>query len=326
MNLPGFVAERRGRWEELEALVGRAGGRVDRLAPPEVLRLGTLYRAAAADLALARRRFTGEAPVASLEALVGQARSLVYANVSRRDSVRHFVGTGYWRRVRERPVHLLVAVLLLFGPMLGFGFWSNHHPAEATRIAQVSPLSSGGGNGPSDASRGFSAGQSTSLSAQIFTNNVRVAFLAFAGGLTGGLLTGASLLFNGLIVGLVGGLAIGSGNGDTVLRLLLPHGLLELSLIAVAGAGGLRVGWGLVRPGHRTRSEALTVEARAAAEVALGTAIWLVPCGLVEGFVTPRGLPLAGAWVVGLALAVPFWALVLLRGRPEPSLTAGLEP
>ncbi len=327
VNLPGFVAERRARWDELRALVERAGGRVDRLPPTDVLRLGHLYRSAAADLALARRRFAGEAPVAALEVLVGRARGLVYANVSRRDSVRHYVTTGYWQRVRERPVHLAVAVLLLFGPMVGFGFWSNSHPVEATRIAQVSPLSSGGGDGPTGADRGFSTAESTNLSAQIFTNNARVAFVAFAGGLTGGLLTGASLLFNGLIVGLVGGLSIGSGNGDVVLRLLLPHGLLELSLIAVAGAAGLRVGWALVRPGRRLRSAALAVEARAAAEMALGTAVLLVPCGLVEGFVTPRGLSMASAWAVGLALAGTFWALVWWRGRPDgEAVRAGLEP
>ena len=61
-------------------------------------------------------------------------------------------------------------------------------------------------------------------------------------------------------------------------------------------------------------------EARAAAEMALGTALWLVPCGLVEGFVTPRGLSIGEAWTVGLTLALFFWALVWWRGRaPEPA-------
>ncbi len=326
MDLDGFVRARAERWAELRALVDRAGGRIDRLDAEEVLALGQRYRSAAADLALARRRFPGEAPVATLEQLVGRARSLVYANVSTRDSVRHFVSRGYWQRVREQPRFLLVAAVLLLGPTVGFGLWAHGHPAEATRVAQISPLSSGAGTGPGGADRGFSSGESARFSTQIFTNNIKVAFLAFAGGMTAGLLTAGSLLMNGLVLGLVGGLAVGAGNGATVFRLLLPHGVLELSLITVAGAGGLRLGWAIVRPGRRSRLESLSDEARAAAELALGTAIWLVPCGLVEGFVTPRGLPLAGAAAVGLGLGALYWTMVVWRGRPDPAGGPGLGP
>jgi uncharacterized membrane protein SpoIIM required for sporulation len=220
--------------------------------------------------------------------------------------------------VRERPVFLLTAALLLFVPALSVGIWAHANPAQAARVAQVSKLSSGSGGGPASADRGFSTGTSARFSSEIFTNNVRVAFVAFAGGLTGGLLTAVSLLFNGLVLGLVVGLSIGAGNGDIALRLLLPHGLLELSLITVAAAAGLRIGWAIVHPGRLSRRASLGQEGRAAGELALGTALWLVPCGFVEGFVTPRGLSLAGAAAVGIGLAGTFWALVVWRGRPEP--------
>jgi uncharacterized membrane protein SpoIIM required for sporulation len=148
---------------------------------------------------------------------------------------------------------------------------------------------------------------------------IRVAFFAFAGGITLGLLTGWVLVFNGLLVGTLMGLAAASGNGQSFLRLVVPHGLLELSCIAVAGIAGIRMGSAIVAPGHRRRSAALQQQARAAAELALGTAPWLVLAGLVEGFVTPQALPLGGAVFVGLLIAVPYWALIALRGGPEPS-------
>ncbi|CAN5646883.1 hypothetical protein BH24ACT4_BH24ACT4_13390 [soil metagenome] len=53
--------------------------------------------------------------------------------------------------------------------------------------------------------------------------------------------------------------------------------------------------------------------------MALGIAVWLIPTGLVEGFVTPRGLPPAVAVAVGVLVAVSFWLLVLWRGRPAPA-------
>jgi uncharacterized membrane protein SpoIIM required for sporulation len=149
--------------------------------------------------------------------------------------------------------------------------------------------------------------------------------VAYAGGLTGGILTAFALVFNGLILGLVTGLVIEGGGGEALWRLVAPHGVLELSLIVVAGAAGLRTGWALLRPGHRTRVEALADEGRAGVEMALGSAALLVPCGLVEGFITPQGLDLPVALAFGFALGGAFWALVLWRGRP-PLATEAAGP
>jgi uncharacterized membrane protein SpoIIM required for sporulation len=314
VNLTRFLNERQPDWIELDRLVEQAGSRLDRLPPADVLRAGLLYRRAAADLALARRQFGADPLVERLDRLVRQARQLVYGTVSRRDSFAHFITRGYWTRVRERPALLFVAALLLWGPLLGTGAWAASDPVTAARTANLSVLSQEGG-GSEEVDRGFTIADSASFSTMIFTNNIRVALLAFAGGITGGVLTVLTLLFNGFSIGVLGGLIVDSGGGDRFFRLVVPHGVLELSLIVVAGMSGLRVGWALIRPGHRRRSEALTTEARAAGELALGTALWLIPCGLVEGFVTPKGLGLPAAIGVGLALGGLFWGMVLWRGE-----------
>jgi len=323
MNVERFVAERRPAWVELDELVRRAGARIDRLPAPDVLRLGALYRASAADLATARSRFGTDPLVPPLEAVVGRARQLVYARTTRRRSALEWLHTGFWRRVRERPRELLLATLLLWGPLLASAAWAHADPERATRAATVNSLTESAVDPPESADRGFSTVRSASFSGQIFTNNIRVALLCLAGGMTAGLLTVAVLVFNGLSTGLLTGLLVANGGGDVFFRLVLPHGLLELSLITVAGAAGLRVGWAIVAPGHRRRTEALATEARAAAELALGGALWLIPTGLVEGFVTPRGLSLPVAAAVGAGLAGLFWALVLWRGR-EPG--TGKQP
>src|SRR5262249_56209888 len=100
----------------LGGLVGGAGGGGECVGADGVRRLGALYRATAADLALARRRFAGDPTVARLEALVARARPLVYERARRGASFAEFATTGYWQRVRERPSLLIVAALLLFGP------------------------------------------------------------------------------------------------------------------------------------------------------------------------------------------------------------------
>jgi uncharacterized membrane protein SpoIIM required for sporulation len=312
------VSQRRARWEELDALVRRAGRRAESLGPDRVRRLGALYRASAADLALARRRFAGDPVVPRLETLVARARPLVYERVRRGGTLLEFAMTGYWRRVRERPGLLLVSALLLFGPWVLSAVWAVRDPGAASGVVPseyrsvTEPRERG-------TDLGLTTDEQAAFSSEIFTNNIRVTLVAFAGGIAAGLGTAVLLVYQGVLFGAITGLSIWAGNGEPFFELVTAHGVLELSCVVVASAAGLRMGWALVSPGHRRRGAALASEARVAVEVVLGTAPWLVLAGLVEGFLTPRGLGLTAAVVLGVALGAVYWSLVLWRGRrPRP--------
>ena len=313
MRLERFLSERGPLWDELEHLIERAGRRPERLGPQGVRRLAALYRAAAADLGVARRMWPHDPAATRLEGLVGRARHLVYDSPRSRDSAARFFGTTYWRLVVERPLILLVAALLLVVPAGLGAVWARDDPGAASGLVPAEMRGAGEPGGGGDL--GLSAGEQALFAGTIFTNNVQVSFLAFAGGITLGLATAAVVIYNGLLLGAVSGLASGAGNGERLVELVAAHGVLELSCIVVSAAAGLRMGWGIVEPGYRRRSQALVEEAQAAARLALGTAPWLVLAGLVEGFVTPTGLGPLGALAVGLLVAGCYWGLALWRGR-----------
>ena len=314
MNLDRFIADRRPSWDELDALLAEARGRPERIGADRMRKLGALYRGAAADLAVARQRFPAEPTVPALEDLVGRAHSLVYGTAVRRESAWDFLVHGYWRRVRERPAVLAIAAVLLLVPTLVAGVWAWDDPGAAGALM---PSSAEAGRPRTEGTDlGLSTGERASFSAAIFTNNIRVTFGAVAGGMTFGLLTAALLIFNGVLIGVVAGVGTAGGNGSALVELIVPHGVLELSCIVVAGAAGLRIGWALVDPGRRPRGQALLIEARAAVELVLGTALWLVAAGLTEGLVTPLGIGVAPALAVGFGLGALYWALVWRLGRP----------
>ena len=319
MKVERFVSDRQASWARLEALVSKAGGRPERLGPDGVRELGARYRAAVADLALARRRFPSDPVTARLERLVAGGRQAVYGSRRSRPSLRAFLSRGYWRRVRERPVALAVAAALLFGTAALAMLWGATDPGAAGGVVPGDFIDAAQ---PPRGDRGLSAADSAAFSSQIFTNNIQVALVAFAGGITAGIATALSLVFNGLILGAVLGLSIDAGTTGDVLRLIAAHGVLELSCIVVAAAAGLRMGWAIVDPGRRTRREALVEEARAAVVIAVGTAPWLVVAGLVEGFVSPSGQSPGTVAAVGLGLGALFWGLVAWRGRPATGAPA----
>jgi uncharacterized membrane protein SpoIIM required for sporulation len=322
MTLAHFLDERGPVWRELDELVSAAGRR-GRLAPDRILRLGELYRAAAADLALARQRWPRDPAVPRLDDLVARARHLVYAAPRRRLSLVSFFGTGYWRLVAGRPVLLALSAALVFAPAALAAGWAVDDPGASGGLVPAKyrsvaePRTEG-------TDLGFTIDEEAGASAQIFTNNIRVTLLAFAGGITGGIGTAAVLLFNGVLLGAVAGLAWGAGNGRPFTELVVAHGVLELSCIVVAGAAGLRLGWSIVAPGRLPRLVSVQREARRTLLIAVGTAPWLVLAGLVEGFLTPSGLGLPKAIAIGATLGTVYWSLVAWRGvltdAPEPSL------
>lgn len=317
-NLDAFVADRSPSWTELEEMVSRAGRRPERLGADGVRRLGATYRSVVADLALARRRFPGDPVVVRLEHLVDRARHTVYTSGSERGAILDFVTTGYWRRIAERPLPLVVAALLLFGPALLAGFWAWRDPGPAAGLVPAQYRTVTEPRDPGE-DLGLAADEQAAMAGQVLTNNIRVAMLAFAGGILAGLGTALVLMQNGVLLGAVTGLAVGAGNGKPFFELVTAHGVLEMSCIVVAGAAGLRIGWAIVEPGYRPRGDALREEARVAIQLVLGTAVWLVVAGLVEGFVTPAGMGLGAVLTVGWALGALFWGLVLWRGRAAPT-------
>jgi uncharacterized membrane protein SpoIIM required for sporulation len=321
VKLDRFVEERQPGWDGLDELLRQAGAKPERLGPERLRRLGSLYRAAAADLAFARRAFPHEPVTRRLERRVLDARQAVYADAGARRSLRWFLTTGYWRRVRERRWALVAAIVLLLAPLVLAAVWAIDDPAAAIGVV---PGQFRGAAEPGGGPGGLSPGDHAALASEIFTNNIKVTFLSIAGGILGGLGTAAVLIFNGGFTGAIVGLTIENGSSTELLRLVVPHGVLELSCIAVCAAAGLRIGWALVEPGTLTRGQSLRREARPAMEMVLGTMPWLVVAGLVEGFVT-GSLGVTAAVVVGVGLGLLYWGLVAWRGRSEAGAGLGLE-
>ena len=313
MRLDRFSDARSPDWHELELLVREAGRRPERLGPDRILRLGALYRASAADLARLRRNAPRAAETARLEVLVGQARQAVYDVRTRRRSIVRFFVTDYWRLVAERRKALLVAFVLLFGSAALAALWGIHDPAAATGVV---PQQFRSALQPGHPWRDLSPSDQAAFTTEVFTNNIQVTLVAFAGGITGGIATAVALLYNGLQLGVIGGLMGQAGNGVGFVDLVTAHGVLELSCVLVGGAAGLSLGWSMISPGLRSRRASLQREAREALLLVLGTAPWLVVAGIVEGNRANLAEAGLGAVVgVGVALGAAYWGLVVWRGR-----------
>jgi uncharacterized membrane protein SpoIIM required for sporulation len=160
----------------------------------------------------------------------------------------------------------------------------------------------------------YSENPAASFAGQVWTNNAWLAAQCIAFGITG-FYVPMLIMANAQNLGLSAAVLFHYGQGDTFFLYILPHGLLELTAIFVAGAAGLRIFWSWIAPGARTRAQALSEDGRALFTVALGLVIVLLVSGIIEGFVTPQPWPWAVKIGIGALALAAFLAYMLILGR-----------
>jgi uncharacterized membrane protein SpoIIM required for sporulation len=152
-------------------------------------------------------------------------------------------------------------------------------------------------------------------SALIMTNNLQVSFLAFSGGMLLGLFTLYVLVMNGLSLGVTLGLMQVYGHAAPLWEFVIGHGVLELSVITMAGGSGLLIGYAMLHPGLLSRKDALVVAAQKSIRLLLGSAPLLVVAGIIEGLVSPSEIIAPIKYSIGITSGILLYSYVFLAGR-----------
>jgi uncharacterized membrane protein SpoIIM required for sporulation len=318
MTLGTFVRSNRPNWQRLEAMLGviEAHG-PDRLHTNRAFlrELSSLYRSTTGDLAYAQTRFRGTTILLFLHQLVARAHNQVYRphRVSFADTWRFF-----WQDIpRVVRGHLSAvawsAILFLLGIALGLS--AVQFDERAASLILPSEILDSIYSGKMWTGNLFSVVPAPVASTLLFTNNISVALIAFAGGLTFGLVTATILFMNGFMLGVAFKLCANYGLLGGLLAFVAGHGFLEISAIILSGGGGFVLAHALLRPGSYTRSDALAREGRAAMRMAVACVPALLTAGCIEAFVSPSGYPVVVKATLGLALGIAFWLYLMLTGR-----------
>jgi uncharacterized membrane protein SpoIIM required for sporulation len=311
-----WLEKRRPHWNRLEQLVAVSGRTsVTGLTPAELQELALLYRQSASDLSTVREDPTSTQLAIYLNQLLGRAHNLIYmGRRADRRGIWTFYKDTFPAVFRETFSDTLMAFVLflvaaLAGVLLSVSDPSfsryflgpammqsiDNHKMWTDSIVTVKPMASSG----------------------IMTNNISVAFAAFAMGITAGIGTVWMMLLNGLMMAVVGVACWREGMSLSLWSFVAAHGVLELPAIFIAGGAGLGIAKGLLFPGVLPRRESLVRAGARSVRLVLGTIPLLVIAGVVEAFASPTSLPARMKFLLAGGLAT---LLVLYLAR-KPSST-----
>ncbi|MBI5954288.1 MAG: stage II sporulation protein M [Chloroflexi bacterium] len=319
MNPDEFYQSRRQEWELLSNLVENGRNDIHRLSPQDIEKLASLHRAASSDLALAKRDFPRHRITQYLNQLVARTHGVLYQGEPLAwNRIRSFALVGFPQLFRETLLFTLAAFLIFTIPAVVSGFHVAVSPSTArwylpAGMQDVIPMIE-----DKELWTDIPIDERPFVSAFIMQNNIRVSILAFGSGLTGGILTFWILVQNGLILGGLLGLTTYHGIGFDLATFVIGHGVIELSVIFMAGGSGLMLGWALLRPGLMRRRDALALAAQKSVRLLGGAIPWLVVAGTIEGFISPsETIPWPVKWAVGIGSGILFYGYLFLFGREK---------
>ena len=299
-------------WDRLSKLLTNVDSTgISSLSHSDLRELAFLYRQIAADLSTLRQDPTARNRAAHLNALLSRAHAVIYSG--RKNNLGAVV-----RFLRNYPVlfrrqsRFVLASLLLFmtGALLG-ALLTTARPAFMRSLLGPAMVQTIEQQKMWTESINSMAPAESSF---ITTNNLGVTFTTFAAGILAGLGTFYLVGWNGILLGVIGTACAQHHMSLKLWSFVAPHGSLELPAIIIAGAAGLRLGYGILFPGFYTRRHSVSVAGIEGVQLLAGTVPMLLIAGTLEGFLSPSHAPLALKFFVS---AVMFSSLMAWLSLPD---------
>lgn len=323
-----FRKEREGGWHELEGLVELVGKKgIKELTAEQAARLPHLYRATLSALSVARSISLDRALTDYLESLCGRAYFCVYGTREpARNKAIEYLAWGLPSAVRKVKWQLLVSfVMMMMGAATAFYMVQS----DPENYYMFVPAAYAEGRDPAATNEELRAvlydqqdfsGTLSHFAAFLFSHNATIGILAFALGFA--VMPTALLVFmNGLILGAFAALYDSRGMSVDLWGWLLPHGVTELSAVAVCGAAGLAIGQAWIFPGEKVRIDNLRERGAIAGRVVLGGVIMFFIAALIEGIFRQTVTSIGVRYTVAVATLLG-WTYYFVRVGRAPRVEA----
>ncbi|EJW18253.1 stage II sporulation protein M [Paenibacillus alvei] len=161
---------------------------------------------------------------------------------------------SWWNTLKQIRLYLLAAVVLFAGGYILGNQWSGFEGFIMEQLKGIQSIRD---------QLMQSENQELSFFVFIFYNNAIKAVLIMFAGIVLGIVPAAFLVINGMVIGLLLRMMESQGIdlASTIVKGLLPHGILEIPAILIAGAYGMRFGMLILQRcfSKRKRTEVPTI-------------------------------------------------------------------
>lgn len=281
MREAAFVRQNKDKWAKYESLLQNSNA----VSPQQ---LSDIYVELSDELSYARTYYSNSNTTKYLNSLVSSAHQKIYH--SKKESGNRLI-TFFTREFplefhrHQKQLLLSFLVFLLFAII---GAYSSATDGAFVRSvmgdAYVNMTLENIAN--NDPMAVYKQAAQTDMFLGITINNIRVSLLTFSLGILAGLGTILLLMQNAIMLGSFQYFFFDKGLLWESARTIWIHGTIEISVIIVAGCGGLVVAKSILFPGTYSRLKSFTKGIKSGLKIVVSTIPFFIIAGFLEGFVT----------------------------------------
>lgn len=308
MREAAFIKKNKERWISFEKALTKSNV----LIPDK---LADLYLQLVNDLSYAQTYYPKSKTTLYLNDLARKAHLSIYKN--KKESSNRII--TFWKY--EIPFLIgnyqkdLLFSFIIFFISFGIGLFSVYQNIDFARVIL--------GDGYVDMTlnnieKGDPMGVYHNMSASVMflditTNNIKVGFTAFVGGIFTPIIPIFMLFYNGEMIGSFDGFLIQQGVGARANSIIWIHGVFEIFVIIVCGAAGIILGKSILFPKTFTRLQSVQKGFRDGMKICFSTVPFFICAGFLESFVTRHSLmpiPIAiGIIIISLCIIVFYYII-----------------
>jgi len=293
VDLPRFISNERPFWTELEKLLDHLEAEPDaKMSLSQLQLFHQLYERAAAGLAKITTFSSEPETRRYLESLVSRAYSEIHET---RDRQRRFYPLEWFLQTlpqtfrRHVGAFYFTVAITIAGCLFGGGAIAFDPDSKPVLMPFEGLMQDPAKRVQEEENSTYDRlhGMKTTFSAELMTHNIKVSIFTLSLGMTWGIGTILMLFYNGVILGAVAVDYIHAGETKFLLGWLMPHGVIEIPAILIAGQAGLMLATAMIGYGSR-----LTLRARLRAispdvvTLIFGVSLLLVWAGFIEAFLS----------------------------------------
>lgn len=324
-----FEAAHRPKWQQLRITLDALAGTnpFKRAQKKELEELPQLYVSICNHLSLAKTRGYSPNLISELQSLVVDAHRFMYQHKTTwwRRAV-NFVKGGFPLLVRQHYRLFWLSAALFYIPFILTGLLAYTDTDFIYRIHNASDVASMESMyNPDGLNQIRPPDRESSSDFRMFghyiSNNIGIDFKVFAGGMLFGVGSLFFLLYNGLALGSVAGHLTAKGYTETFWGFVAGHGAFELTALVISGASGLLLGMALIKPGRRSRADALKQQSQIAVRLVIGAAIMTLLAAFIEAYWSSIRWNVTIKYGVGILMWVLTALYLLYGGTGNRSIT-----
>jgi uncharacterized membrane protein SpoIIM required for sporulation len=284
-----FVIDRKEYWDQLKSIldvINRKG--YGALADEQIKEFPNLYRKICTDSELSKTQDLSPDVQEYINSLLQFSHNVLHTSPPVNNGfLLDFFIKEFPAAIMKNWKTLMFVLAVFFGISAVSFFVIRFHPEYAKYVIPENFLAMMKDSYSKDISEIRDINSNIQMAAYYINNNVTIAFQSILYGVTYGIGTLYTVVYNAVFIGSIAGFVVSEGYGNNFFSFVIAHSAFELLGICLAASAGLAMGLSMIIPTSEKRSKAFKNKALEVSPIILTSAMFITAAAFIEGFVSP---------------------------------------